>query len=43
MRFEDEFLQGEILSGKRKKEFLEDAYPQDWLSEDYKKRNDNRQ
>ena len=41
MRFEDEFLQGEVISGRRKKDFEADLFPQDWLSEDWKKRNND--
>lgn len=38
MRFEDEFLQGEITSGSRKREFLESQYPQNWIADDFDRR-----
>lgn len=38
MTFNEEFLKGEIISGKRKEEFSGDSYPQNWLAEDYERR-----
>ena len=41
MRFELEFVRHEITSGRRKREFVEDEYPQELLAEDWKRRNEN--
>lgn len=38
MRFEDEFLVDEIVTGTRKKWFLSESYPQRWLADDYENR-----
>jgi len=34
MSFDKEFMQGGMVSGRRKREFLEDSYPQEWISEE---------
>lgn len=36
-RFTDDFLKFEIVN--RKREFIEDIYPQEWIAEEYNARN----